>query len=97
MNKEQQIEEMARILNPDSCFDKDISECRKMESCYVCNATKLYNAGYRKQTEIAGKIFAEIEEFMEVALMNGDVQQPILCIGMGAFEAIKKRYTKGDQ
>ena len=46
------------------------------------------------KTEVAEKIFAEIKEFMEVALMNGDVQQPILCIGMGAFEAIKKRYTK---
>jgi ribosomal protein S27AE len=51
MSKEKQIEEMARILHPDRCFDGGISSCRKMEDCDICKATKLYNAGYRKQSE----------------------------------------------
>ena len=51
MSKEKQIEEMAKILHPDSCFDGDITACRKMEECSICHATKLYNAGYRKQSE----------------------------------------------
>lgn len=48
-----QIEEMAKILHPDRCFDADITACRKMEDCDVCRATKLYNAGYRKQEWIS--------------------------------------------
>lgn len=51
MKDEKQIEEMAKILNPNSCFDEGISACRKTEDCDICHATKLYNAGYRKQAE----------------------------------------------
>jgi len=51
MSREKQIEEMAKILHPDSCFDDNITACRKMTDCSICRATKLYNAGYRKQSE----------------------------------------------
>jgi hypothetical protein len=53
MSREKQIEEMARILNPDSCFEGDITACRKMEDCDICKATKLYNAGCHKQEWIS--------------------------------------------
>ena len=51
MSKEKQIEEMVELLHPDRCFDGDISDCRKMDSCDRCKAARLYDAGYRKQSD----------------------------------------------
>ena len=53
MSREKQIEEMAKILHPDSCFDDNITACRKMMECSICRATKIYNADYRKQEWIS--------------------------------------------
>ena len=46
MSKEQ-IEEMAKLL--ESTCDK--TECNHPRNCDLCQATYLYNAGYRKQSE----------------------------------------------
>ena len=51
MSREKQIEEMAEILRFGDCIDVGITECRKFDDCNVCKATRLYNAGYRKQSE----------------------------------------------
>lgn len=50
--RKKQIEEMAKFLHPDRCFDNGITECRKIEDCDICKANRLYNAGYRKQSEV---------------------------------------------
>mgnify|MGYP001032998673 CR=1 FL=1 len=47
----EQIEEMSEILRYEDCIDVGITECRKFDDCNVCKATRLYNAGYRKQSE----------------------------------------------
>jgi hypothetical protein len=58
MNKEKQIEEMAKV----------IFEVSPIPSVWRSDATRfaesLYNAGYRKATEVAREIFAEIEGFL---------------------------------
>ena len=49
-------------------------------------AERLYNAGYRKASDVAREIFEEIEKYSEVALMNGHIETPILCIGFGVSD-----------
>ena len=51
MNKEKQIEEMAKICS-DKCKDCHNSECRESTKSQYCIAETLYNAGYRKQREL---------------------------------------------
>lgn len=74
MNK--QIEEMARVLN-ECCNEYDTLGNHIRNKCSYCEcwsddnhcccsyntkeATALYNAGYRKASEVAEEIFAEIE------------------------------------
>lgn len=51
ISEEKQIEEMAEILKFDACIGVGIIHCRKMDDCNICKATRLYEAGYRKQSE----------------------------------------------
>lgn len=61
MNK--QIEEMAIILTEGSCSDCSKCDFRDKFNCHpIHEADILYNAGYRRQDEVAKEIFAEIEE-----------------------------------
>lgn len=66
MNKEKQIEEIANDLNMHCC---SLAEqfCGEM-SCNSCITNYLYNAGYRKASEVAEEIFAEIEEKLSANL-----------------------------
>lgn len=57
--EKQAIEEMAKLMHPNLCFDVNISECREMNGCDICHATRLYNAGYRKQSEGVWEWFEE--------------------------------------
>jgi hypothetical protein len=50
-----QIEEMARLLES-TC---DETECNHPTNCDLCQATRLYNAGYRKQSEGEWIVLAE--------------------------------------
>ena len=68
MSREKQIDEMAKIM----CgFDDD--ECEHCNTCSFHNgcaceidAENLYNAGYRKASEVAREIFEEIEEMLNL-------------------------------
>ena len=46
------------------------------------------------RAEVAMEIFEEIEKYVEVALMNGHIETPILCIGHSTFAELKKKYTE---
>ena len=69
MSREKQIEEMAREIDSEydciipcqSCAYYEYANCRDVKS-----AEKLYNAGYRKSTDLAEEIFAEIDEAWRV-------------------------------
>lgn len=60
--KEKQIEEMARTMCGGA--NDDCIECNT--HCGICEfwteASILYNAGYRKASDVAREIFAEIEQ-----------------------------------
>ena len=47
MSKEKQIEEMAEVIK---CEATNSLQCPRT-TCVICKATKMYNAGYRKQSE----------------------------------------------
>lgn len=50
MDKQKQIEDMAKIISCD-CSIKTMSQCEGFDDCKACRATDLYNAGYRKIPE----------------------------------------------
>ena len=67
MSKEKQIEEMARVW----CALPDRHDCKGCckEGCYeISKSEMLYNAGYRKQSEVAREICCKIEEEIVAAL-----------------------------
>ena len=55
-------------------------------------AEVLYNAGYRKTSDVAREIFEELEKY----LMTGCTfhGQAIHSIGIGTFAALKKKHTE---
>lgn len=69
-DKQTEIEEMAKII----CLSYGKGECRECydyEDCQVTSeAERLYNAGYRKSTDVAEEIFAEIERYLR---LNEDI------------------------
>ena len=80
MNRNEQIEEMAyRIfgnsITHDTAFRED---CRSI-------ATDLYEAGYRKASEVAKEIFAELK-----TVMIDEWRYPIIA-------ALKKKYLEVDE
>lgn len=79
MNTEKQIEEMAERMAETAhleCGKKPCEECKwcgstnheKADCSDYLIAEGLYNAGYRKASEVAEEIFAEIEKEIEAAL-----------------------------
>lgn len=68
MSKEKQIVEMAKVIARRS------TAFRNQNVAFMTTATKtaesLYNAGYRKATDVAEEIFAEIEAEIYAALTS---------------------------
>ena len=65
MSKDKQIEEMARLTKRHCTIDNMCGSC-DWETCNECLSEALYNAGYRKASEVAEEIFAEIEEMLNL-------------------------------
>ena len=65
MSRDKQIEEMASVLM--SKCDSEI-DCSKKADCDLCRAEHLYEKGYRKASDVAEEIFAEIEKEIKLAL-----------------------------
>ena len=63
MNREKQIEEMAKVMCG-GCTDN--KECMRCLCADWYNAETLYNAGYRKQSEVAKEIFDDIERILSL-------------------------------
>ena len=81
MNKQEQIEEMAfDLCIMDRCKHLTKEECADT-TCAHCEAEALYNAGYRKQDEVAREIFEElsatimplVESHNKIAENTGDI------------------------
>ena len=95
LNKDKQIEEMANDLAK-ICPDL-VENCCGQINCVTHLTLSLSKMGYRKASEVAREIFEEIEKCSEVALMNGHIETPILCIGFGVLAELKKKYTESEK
>ena len=69
MTKEEQIEELKNILLEESNRFYGL-ECD--EACSYCEASAVYDAGYRKQSEVACEIFEELEKLTYRLLNDAD-------------------------
>lgn len=91
MNKDKQIEEMAEAIEKARIKATDTTNSMNygFGGWY---AKELYNAGYRKASEVAREIFEVIEKY----LVTGSTfyGQAIHSIGVGTFAELKKKYTE---
>ena len=111
MNKEKQIEEMAKVLSTvKRCDAFTVSECIKRKCQYphyegvTCiaehQAEKLYNAGYRKASEVAREIFEEIDKMLDtVTIVMGRLDSlrtfhKTIEKVTSTVDELKKKYTK---
>ena len=88
---EKQIEEMAKVIDEMDernahYYDEDMRECEAFADANAI-ARVLYNAGYRKQKEIAKEIFDAIKEKL---IFN---TYGIATISSKTFCELKKKYT----
>ena len=84
MNRDQQIEEMAQIIAENTEFDTMWDEI-------YASAKALYNAGYRKASEVAREFIKAVDSMLElVTAMTG---LNVLAYG-GKFAELKKKYTE---
>ena len=77
---------------PRELYDEVRANWQKIHDSYTADCVEHYNKG---RSDAAREIFEEIEKYVEVALMNGHIETPILCIGHGTFAELKKKYTEG--
>ena len=93
MERNRQINDMARAM----CFQRESCTAK---SCINVNCEKtwlaeaLYNAGYRKASDVAREIFEEIES----ELLN-DITDYHGCYSVwyqNKFAELKKKYTEGE-
>ena len=95
MSRDKQIEEMAKIIGDNTEQDTMWPEI------YDC-ANALYNAGYRKTSDIAREIFEEIENILDrhsiAYLKVGQICGEHYYDGVMQFDIaeLKKKYTVTD-
>ena len=96
MDKNKQIEEMANIMRDTEnvcqatqCPNCNYQNCDYTICIHMLAAETIYNAGYRKASEI----FEQIEKhFVTGCTFYG---QAIHSIGVGTFAKLKKEYVEG--
>ena len=91
MDREKQIEEIAVILTDGGCTKCNCDENGKFNCLPMYNAELLYNAGYRKQSEVAKEIFEEIDN-----IIYNLRDSPFYSSSDAVYELteLKKKYTE---
>ena len=84
MDKEKQIKEMAREI------DKWYPNA-KITNRFLSES--LYNAGYRKASEVAREIFEEIEKVTEI----GRIMNACAIVSLDELAELKKKYTESEK
>ena len=97
MSEDNKIEEMADIL-VNGCKMGGCEECKYSEDQFPqCTlkytADQIYNAGFRKTSDVAREIFDEIEEITMHGITSFGLQT--MTMGEVAFAELKKKYTEG--
>lgn len=62
--RDKQVEEMAIVLSDGGCRKCDCDANGRFNCKLLYDAELLYNAGYRKASDVAREIFEEIEKLM---------------------------------
>jgi hypothetical protein len=98
-NREKQIEEMAKICC-NTCefgcgFNGECDLDNDYRKCGISNETAeaLYNAGYRKPTDLAEEIFAEIEDLFFDKYLLGNITASLF---EDKYAELKKKYIGED-
>ena len=95
MNRDQQIEHIARELCP---FSQEYESCSKCnteldidgELCiYMIMAKHLTDKGYRKSSDVVREMFAEIED---IAILNGYISVSDFYTDHPLIAELKKKY-----
>ena len=101
MSREKQIEEMAKGLHRNRCggCGEELCEYKiPTNDEFSCidykMATALYNAGYRKSTEVAEEIFGEIDRMIYKVLNDRHYIMGDMCWEVAE---LKKKYTEGGE
>lgn len=84
-----QIEEMAKATMKHCKIDNQCGSCH-WSTCNECLAEILYNAGYRKQSDVARVIFEDLES--QIVERNGLYNFPIITHEFIA--EVKKKYME---
>ena len=87
MDRDKQIFEMAMLMTEGARPSVDDAEA-------------LYNAGYRKASDVAREIFEEIERLIELYTENSPILIPFNYIDVQFVHwlaELKKKYTEGEQ
>ena len=87
-NREKQIEEMAKVLEGVPRWE----EARL--GYYKSKAIAFYNAGYRKSSEVAREIFAEIESLAD---SNFARNHGVVLVSKKGYEELKKKYAESEK
>ena len=91
MDKEKQIEEIVKVM---------CGGCPDNKECMYClyadwyNAEALYNAGYRKQSEVTREIFEEIKDCMSCFEDDDDGYLLKKCEFEFFMRELEKKYTE---
>lgn len=101
MDREQQIKEIEKELSKIQTVGSVITE-NQMDMRYptvtqiknIKVAERIYNAGYRKQSEVAMEIFEEIDKQLAPIKKYGYANQ-IAQIAFDMLDEIKKKYIEG--
>lgn len=95
MSREKQIEEMAVKLGIPACEKVPCRNCGVTNGCdWREYAIVLYNAGYRKASDVAREIFADIETCMKNFEDDDDGYLLKKCEFEYFMRELKKEYTE---
>ena len=98
MDKKKQIEEMAKLTKQHCTIDNMCGSC-SLETCNDCLSEVLYNADYRKASEVAREIFEEIEKMKlqkDFTSRSQDFEFGYK-LALADISELKKKYTEGGE
>ena len=98
MSRDKQIEEMAKeICNATQKTNQSCNSiCFPRGMCAHCKvmAEHLYNASYRKASDLAEEIFAEIDKLLTRIITDDEDGTQFIGVDMQKYYALKKKYTE---
>lgn len=90
MTYKEQIVEISEILDS-NCEGIPDTVCQEY-CCSTCKATQIIGRGYRKQSEVAREIFAEIQKMVNRYWIYPDYGMPDM---EAELAKLKKKYMEG--